>query len=153
MTTAGNITVELGTGTYRGNIYGAGNKGTAGGDVLVSLTGGSVFGAEGQDGGITVGGSAGAAVEGNRTLELKGTFGNGDFQYASFTQFDKIDVTGEGSSATIYSLTESARLENRGGSPDAGANAAGAETILDGTTEGITISEGSLNLSAPAAAI
>ena len=29
MTTAGNITVELGTGTYRGNIYGAGNKGTA----------------------------------------------------------------------------------------------------------------------------
>lgn len=114
MTTAGNITVELGTGTYRGNIYGAGNKGTAGGDVLVSLTGGSVFGAEGEQSGITIGGSAGAAVEGNRTLELKGTFGDADFQYASFTQFDKIDVTGEGSSATIYSLTESARLEKPG---------------------------------------
>ena len=148
MTTAGNITVELGTGTYRGNIYGAGNKGTAGGDVLVSLTGGSVFGAEGKQSGITIGGSAGAAVEGNRTLELKGTFGDADFQYASFTQFDKIDVTGEGSSATIYSLTESARLEKTGaGRLTLGANAAGAETILDGTTEGITISEGSLNLS------
>ena len=148
MTTAGNITVELGTGTYRGNIYGAGNKGTAGGDVLVSLTGGSVFGAEGEQSGITIGGSAGAAVEGNRTLELKGTFGDADFQYASFTQFDKIDVTGEGSSATIYSLTESARLEKTGaGRLTLGANAAGAETILDGTTEGITISEGSLNLS------
>ena len=148
MTTAGNITVELGTGTYRGNIYGAGNKGTAGGDVLVSLTGGSVFGAEGQDGGITVGGSAGAAVEGNRTLELKGTFGDADFQYASFTQFDKIDVTGEGSSATIYSLTESARLEKTGaGRLTLGANAAGAETILGGITEGISITEGSLNLS------
>ena len=148
MTTAGNITVELGTGTYRGNIYGAGNKGTAGGDVLVSLTGGSVFGAEGERSGITIGGSAGAAVEGNRTLELKGTFGDADFQYASFTQFDKIDVTGEGSSATIYSLTESARLEKTGaGRLTLGANAAGAETILDGTTEGITISEGSLNLS------
>ena len=148
MTTAGNITVELGTGTYRGNIYGAGNKGTAGGDVLVSLTGGSVFGAEGEQSGITIGGSAGAAVEGNRTLELKGTFGDADFQYASFTQFDKIDVTGEGSSATIYSLTESARLEKTGaGRLTLGANAAGAETILDGTTEGITITEGSLNLS------
>ena len=148
MTTAGNITVELGTGTYRGNIYGAGNKGTAGGDVLVSLTGGSVFGAEGEQSGITIGGSAGAAVEGNRTLELKGTFGDADFQYASFTQFDKIDVTGEGSSATIYSLTESARLEKTGaGRLTLGANAAGAETILGGTTEGITITEGSLNLS------
>ncbi|AYR28717.1 autotransporter outer membrane beta-barrel domain-containing protein [Akkermansia muciniphila] len=148
MTTAGNITVELGTGTYRGNIYGAGNKGTAGGDVLVSLTGGSVFGAEGEKGGITIGGSAGAAVEGNRTLELKGTFGDADFQYASFTQFDKIDVTGEGSSATIYSLTESARLEKTGaGRLTLGANAAGAETILGGITEGISITEGSLNLS------
>ena len=148
MTTAGNITVELGTGTYRGNIYGAGNKGTAGGDVLVSLTGGSVFGAEGEQSGITIGGSAGAAVEGNRTLELKGTFGDADFQYASFTQFDKIDVTGEGSSATIYSLTESARLEKTGaGRLTLGANAAGAETILGGITEGISITEGSLNLS------
>ena len=148
MTTAGNITVELGTGTYRGNIYGAGNKGTAGGDVLVSLTGGSVFGAEGEQRGITIGGSAGAAVEGNRTLELKGTFGDADFQYASFTQFDKIDVTGEGSSATIYSLTESARLEKTGaGRLTLGANAAGAETILGGITEGISITEGSLNLS------
>lgn len=148
MTTAGNITVELGTGTYRGNIYGAGNKGTAGGDVLVSLTGGSVFGAEGEQSGITIGGSAGAAVEGNRTLELKGTFGDADFQYASFTQFDKIDVTGEGSSATIYSLTESARLEKTGaGRLTLGANGRGAETILGGTTEGITITEGSLNLS------
>ena len=148
MTTAGNIMVELGTGTYRGNIYGAGNKGTAGGDVLVSLTGGSVFGAEGEQSGITIGGSAGAAVEGNRTLELKGTFGDADFQYASFTQFDKIDVTGEGSSATIYSLTESARLEKTGaGRLTLGANAAGAETILGGITEGISITEGSLNLS------
>ena len=148
MTTAGNITVELGTGTYRGNIYGAGNKGTAGGDVLVSLTGGSVFGAEGEQSGITIGGSAGAAVEGNRTLELKGTFGDADFQYASFTQFDKIDVTGEGSSATIYYLTESARLEKTGaGRLTLGANAAGAETILGGITEGISITEGSLNLS------
>ena len=114
MTTAGNITVELGTGTYRGNIYGAGNKGTAGGDVLVSLTGGSVFGAEGQDGGITVGGSAGAAVEGNRTLELKGTFGNGDFQNVTFTRFDEINIAQEGSSATIWALTDSPSLTKTG---------------------------------------
>ena len=119
-----------------------------GGDVLVSLTGGSVFGAEGEGGGITIGGSAGAAVAGGRTLELKGTFGAADFQYASFTQFDKIDVTGEGSSATIYSLTESARLEKTGaGRLTLGANAAGAEAILGGITEGISITEGSLNLS------
>ena len=148
MTTAGNITVELGTGTYRGNIYGAGNKGTAGGDVLVSLTGGSVFGAEGQDGGITVGGSAGAAVEGNRTLELKGTFGNGDFQNVTFTRFDEINIAQEGASATIWALTDSPSLTKTGaGTLTLGADAAGAETILDGTTEGITISEGSLNLS------
>ncbi|WPK63476.1 autotransporter domain-containing protein [Akkermansia muciniphila] len=148
MTTAGNITVELGTGTYRGNIYGAGNKGTAGGDVLVSLTGGSVFGAEGQDGGITVGGSAGAAVEGNRTLELKGTFGNGDFQNVTFTRFDEINIAQEGTSATIYALTDSPALTKTGaGTLTLGADAAGAATILDGTTEGITISEGSLNLS------
>ena len=148
MTTAGNITVELGTGTYRGNIYGAGNKGTAGGDVLVSLTGGSVFEAEGQDGGITVGGSAGAAVEGNRTLELKGTFGNGDFQNVTFTRFDEINIAQEGSSATIWALTDSPSLTKTGaGTLTLGADAAGAETILDGTTEGITITEGSLNLS------
>ena len=148
MTTAGNITVELGTGTYRGNIYGAGNKGTAGGDVLVSLTGGSVFGAEGQDRGITVGGSAGAAVEGNRTLELKGTFGNGDFQNVTFTRFDEINIAQEGSSATIWALTDSPSLTKTGaGTLTLGADAAGAETILDGTTEGITITEGSLNLS------
>ena len=148
MTTAGNITVELGTGTYRGNIYGAGNKGTAGGDVLVSLTGGSVFGAEGQDGGITVGGSAGAAVEGNRTLELKGTFGNGDFQNVTFTRFDEINIAQEGASATIWALTDSPSMTKTGaGTLTLGADAAGAETILDGTTEGITISEGSLNLS------
>ena len=148
MTTAGNITVELGTGTYRGNIYGAGNKGTAGGDVLVSLTGGSVFGAEGQDGGITVGGSAGAAVEGNRTLELKGTFGNGDFQNVTFTRFDEINIAQEGASATIWALTDSPSLTKTGaGTLTLGADAARAETILDGTTEGITITEGSLNLS------
>ena len=148
MTTAGNITVELGTGTYRGNIYGAGNKGTAGGDVLVSLTGGSVFGAEGQGGGITVGGSAGAAVEGNRTLELKGTFGNGDFQNVTFTRFDEINIAQEGASATIWALTDSPSLTKTGaGTLTLGADAAGAETILDGTTEGITITEGSLNLS------
>ena len=148
MTTAGNITVELGTGTYRGNIYGAGNKGTAGGDVLVSLTGGSVFRAEGQDGGITVGGSAGAAVEGNRTLELKGTFGNGDFQNVTFTRFDEINIAQEGASATIWVLTDSPSLTKTGaGTLTLGADAAGAETILDGTTEGITITEGSLNLS------
>ena len=148
MTTAGNITVELGTGTYRGNIYGAGNKGTAGGDVLVSLTGGSVFRAEGQDGGITVGGSAGAAVEGNRTLELKGTFGNGDFQNVTFTRFDEINIAQEGASATIWALTDSPSLTKTGaGTLTLGADAAGAETILDGTTEGITITEGSLNLS------
>ena len=148
MTTAGNITVELGTGTYRRNIYGAGNKGTAGGDVLVSLTGGSVFGAEGEQSGITIGGSAGAAVEGNRTLELKGTFGTGDFQNVTFTRFDEINIAQEGASATIYALTDSPALTKTGaGTLTLGADAAGAETILDGTTEGITISEGSLNLS------
>ena len=148
MTTAGNITVELGTGTYRGNIYGAGNKGTAGGDVLVSLTGGSVFGAEGKQSGITIGGSAGAAVEGNRTLELKGTFGTGDFQNVTFTRFDEINIAQEGASATIWALTDSPALTKTGaGTLTLGADAAGAETILDGTTEGITISEGSLNLS------
>ena len=148
MTTAGNITVELGTGTYRGNIYGAGNKGTAGGDVLVSLTGGSVFGAERQDGGITVGGSAGAAVEGNRTLELKGTFGDGDFQNVTFTRFDEINIAQEGASATIWALTDSPSLTKTGaGTLTLGADAAGAETILDGTTEGISITAGSLNLS------
>ena len=148
MTTAGNITVELGTGTYRGNIYGAGNKGTAGGDVLVSLTGGSVFGAEGEQSGITIGGSAGAAVEGNRTLELKGTFGDGDFQNVTFTRFDEINIAQEGSSATIWALTDSPSLTKTGaGTLTLGADAAGAETILDGTTEGITITEGSLNLS------
>ena len=148
MTTAGNITVELGTGTYRGNIYGAGNKGTAGGDVLVSLTGGSVFGAEGEQSGITIGGSAGAAVEGNRTLELKGTFGTGDFQNVTFTRFDEINIAQEGASATIWALTDSPSLTKTGaGTLTLGADAAGAETILDGTTEGITISEGSLNLS------
>ena len=148
MTTAGNITVELGTGTYRGNIYGAGNKGTAGGDVLVSLTGGSVFGAEGEQSGITIGGSAGAAVEGNRTLELKGTFGDGDFQNVTFTRFDEINIAQEGSSATIWALTDSPSLTKTGaGTLTLGADAAGAETILDGTTKGITITEGSLNLS------
>ena len=148
MTTAGNITVELGTGTYRGNIYGAGNKGTAGGDVLVSLTGGSVFRAEGEQSGITIGGSAGAAVEGNRTLELKGTFGDGDFQNVTFTRFDEINIAQEGSSATIWALTDSPSLTKTGaGTLTLGADAAGAETILDGTTEGITITEGSLNLS------
>ena len=148
MTTAGNITVELGTGAYRGNIYGAGNKGTAGGDVLVSLTGGSVFGAEGEQSGITIGGSAGAAVKGNRTLELKGTFGTGDFQNVTFTRFDEINIAQEGASATIYALTDSPALTKTGaGTLTLGADAAGAETILDGTTEGITISEGSLNLS------
>jgi len=148
MTTAGNITVELGTGTYRGNIYGAGNKGTAGGDVLVSLTGGSVFEAEGEQSGITIGGSAGAAVEGNRTLELKGTFGTGDFQNVTFTRFDEINIAQEGASATIWALTDSPALTKTGaGTLTLGADAAGAETILDGTTEGITISEGSLNLS------
>ncbi|MFR2783223.1 MAG: autotransporter domain-containing protein [Akkermansia muciniphila] len=148
MTTAGNITVELGTGTYRGNIYGAGNKGTAGGDVLVSLTGGSVFGAEGKQSGITIGGSAGAAVEGNRTLELKGTFGDGDFQNVTFTRFDEINIAQEGSSATIWALTDSPSLTKTGaGTLTLGADAAGAETILDGTTKGITITEGSLNLS------
>ena len=148
MTTAGNITVELGTGTYRGNIYGAGNKGTAGGDVLVSLTGGSIFGAEGEQSGITVGGSAGAAVEGNRTLELKGTFGNGDFQNVTFTRFDEINIAQEGASATIWALTDSPALTKTGaGTLTLGADAAGAETILGGTTEGISITEGSLNLS------
>ena len=148
MTTAGNITVELGTGTYRGNIYGAGNKGTVGGEVHVSLTGGSIFGAEGEEGGITIGGSAGAAVEGNRTLELKGTFGTGDFQNVTFTRFDEINIAQEGTSATIYALTDSPSLTKTGaGTLTLGADAAGAETILDGTTEGITISEGSLNLS------
>ena len=148
MTTAGNITVELGTGAYRGNIYGAGNKGTAGGDVLVSLTGGSVFGAEGEQSGITIGGSAGAAVEGNRTLELKGTFGTGDFQNVTFTRFDEINIAQEGASATIYALTDSPALTKTGaGTLTLGADAAGAETILDGTTEGISITEGSLNLS------
>ena len=148
MTTAGNITVELGTGTYRGNIYGAGNKGTVGGEVHVSLTGGSIFGAEGEESGITIGGSAGAAVEGNRTLELKGTFGTGDFQNVTFTRFDEINIAQEGASATIYALTDSPALTKTGaGTLTLGADAAGAETILDGTTEGITISEGSLNLS------
>ena len=148
MTTAGNITVKLGTGAYLGDIYGAGNCGTAGGDVLVSLTGGSVFGAEGEQSGITIGGSAGAAVEGNRTLELKGTFGTGDFQNVTFTRFDEINIAQEGASATIYALTDSPALTKTGaGTLTLGADAAGAETILDGTTEGITISEGSLNLS------
>ena len=144
----GNITVTLGQGTYLGDIYGAGNCGTVGGEVHVSLTGGSVFGAEGQDGGITVGGSAGAAVEGNRTLELKGTFGNGDFQNVTFTRFDEINIAQEGASATIWALTDSPSLTKTGaGTLTLGADAAGAETILDGTTEGISITAGSLNLS------
>ncbi|MZX01805.1 autotransporter domain-containing protein, partial [Escherichia coli] len=144
----GNITVTLGQGTYLGDIYGAGNCGTVGGDVLVSLTGGSVFGAEGEQSGITIGGSAGAAVEGNRTLELKGTFGTGDFQNVTFTRFDEINIAQEGSSATIWALTDSPSLTKTGaGTLTLGADAAGAETILDGTTEGITITEGSLNLS------
>ncbi|QHV49375.1 autotransporter domain-containing protein [Akkermansia muciniphila] len=144
----GNITVTLGQGTYLGDIYGAGNCGTVGSDVLVSLTGGSVFGAEGEQSGITIGGSAGAAVEGNRTLELKGTFGTGDFQNVTFTRFDEINIAQEGSSATIWALTDSPSLTKTGaGTLTLGADAAGAETILDGTTEGITITEGSLNLS------
>ncbi len=144
----GNITVTLGQGTYLGDIYGAGNCGTVGGEVHVSLTGGSIFGAEGEEGGITIGGSAGAAVEGNRTLELKGTFGTGDFQNVTFTRFDEINIAQEGASATIYALTDSPALTKTGaGTLTLGADAAGAETILDGTTEGITISEGSLNLS------
>ena len=144
----GNITVTLGQGTYLGDIYGAGNCGTVGGEVHVSLTGGSIFGEEGEEGGITIGGSAGAAVEGNRTLELKGTFGTGDFQNVTFTRFDEINIAQEGASATIYALTDSPALTKTGaGTLTLGADAAGAETILDGTTEGITISEGSLNLS------
>ena len=144
----GNITVTLGQGTYLGDIYGAGNCGTVGGGVLVSLTGGSIFGAEGEEGGITIGGSAGAAVEGNRTLELKGTFGTGVFQNVTFTRFDEINIAQEGTSATIYALTDSPALTKTGaGTLTLGADAAGAATILDGTTEGITISEGSLNLS------
>ena len=144
----GNITVTLGQGTYLGDIYGAGNCGTVGGEVHVSLTGGSIFGEEGEENGITIGGSAGAAVEGNRTLELKGTFGTGDFQNVTFTRFDEINIAQEGASATIYALTDSPALTKTGaGTLTLGADAAGAETILDGTTEGITISEGSLNLS------
>ena len=144
----GNITVTLGQGTYLGDIYGAGNCGTVGGKVHVSLTGGSIFGEEGEENGITIGGSAGAAVEGNRTLELKGTFGTGDFQNVTFTRFDEINIAQEGASATIYALTDSPALTKTGaGTLTLGADAAGAETILDGTTEGITISEGSLNLS------
>ncbi|WMB17077.1 autotransporter outer membrane beta-barrel domain-containing protein [Akkermansia muciniphila] len=144
----GNITVTLGQGTYLGDIYGAGNCGTVGGEVHVSLTGGSIFGEEGEESGITIGGSAGAAVEGNRTLELKGTFGTGDFQNVTFTRFDEINIAQEGTSATIYALTDSPALTKTGaGTLTLGADAAGAETILDGTTEGITISEGSLNLS------
>ena len=144
----GNITVTLGQGTYLGDIYGAGNCGTVGGEVHVSLTGGSIFGEEGEESGITIGGSAGAAVEGNRTLELKGTFGTGDFQNVTFTRFDEINIAQEGTSATIYALTDSPSLTKTGaGTLTLGADAAGAETILDGTTEGITISEGSLNLS------
>ena len=144
----GNITVTLGQGTYLGDIYGAGNCGTVGGEVHVSLTGGSIFGEEGEESGITIGGSAGAAVEGNRTLELKGTFGTGDFQNVTFTRFDEINIAQEGASATIYALTDSPALTKTGaGTLTLGADAAGAETILDGTTEGITISEGSLNLS------
>ena len=144
----GNITVTLGQGTYLGDIYGAGNCGTVGGEVHVSLTGGSIFGEEGEESGITIGGSAGAAVEGNRTLELKGTFGTGDFQNVTFTRFDEINIAQEGTSATIYALTDSPALTKTGaGTLTLGADAAGAETILDGTTEGITILEGSLNLS------
>ena len=144
----GNITVTLGQGTYLGDIYGAGNCGTVGGEVHVSLTGGSIFGEEGEESGITIGGSAGAAVEGNRTLELKGTFGTGDFQNVTFTRFDEINIAQEETSATIYALTDSPALTKTGaGTLTLGADAAGAETILDGTTEGITISEGSLNLS------
>ncbi|QWP00183.1 autotransporter outer membrane beta-barrel domain-containing protein [Akkermansia muciniphila] len=144
----GNITVTLGQGTYLGDIYGAGNCGTVGGEVHVSLTGGSIFGEEGEESGITIGGSAGAAVEGNRTLELKGTFGTGDFQNVTFTRFDEINIAQKGTSATIYALTDSPALTKTGaGTLTLGADAAGAETILDGTTEGITISEGSLNLS------
>ena len=144
----GNITVTLGQGTYLGDIYGAGNCGTVGGEVHVSLTGGSIFGEEGEESGITIGGSAGAAVEGNRTLELKGTFGTGDFQNVTFTRFDEINIAQEGTSATIYALTDSPSLTKTGaGTLTLGADAAGAETILDGTTEGIIISEGSLNLS------
>ena len=101
-----------------------------------------------KEGGSTIGGSAGAAVEGNRTLELKGTFGTGDFQNVTFTRFDEINIAQEGASATIYALTDSPALTKTGaGTLTLGADAAGAETILDGTTEGITISEGSLNLS------
>jgi fibronectin-binding autotransporter adhesin len=144
----GNITVTLGQGTYLGDIYGAGNCGTVGGEVHVSLTGGSIFGAEGEEGGITIGGSAGAAVEGNRTLELKGTFGTGDFQNVTFTRFDEINIAQEGASATIYALTDSPALTKTGaGTLTLGADAAGAETILGGITEGISITEGSLNLS------
>ncbi|MFG6361830.1 MAG: autotransporter domain-containing protein [Akkermansia muciniphila] len=144
----GNVTVTLGKGAYLGDIYGAGNCGTVGGGVLVSLTGGSVFGAEGEDGGITVGGSAGAAVEGDRTLVLKGTFGDGNFQNVTFTRFDEINVEQEGISATIWALTDSPSLTKTGaGNLKLGADAAGAQTILDGTTEGISITAGSLNLS------
>ncbi|WPK64183.1 autotransporter domain-containing protein [Akkermansia muciniphila] len=144
----GNITVTLGQGTYLGDIYGAGNCGTVGGEVHVSLTGGSIFGEEGEESGITIGGSAGAAVEGNRTLELKGTFETGDFQNVTFTRFDEINIAQEETSATIYALTDSPALTKTGaGTLTLGADAAGAETILDGTTEGIIISEGSLNLS------
>ena len=51
-------------------------------------------------------------------------------------------------SATIWALTDSPSLTKTGaGTLTLGADAAGAETILDGTTEGITITEGSLNLS------
>ena len=144
----GNVTVTLGKGVYLGDIYGAGNCGTVGGGVLVSLTGGSVFGAEGENGSITVGGSAGAAVEGDRTLELQGTFGDGDFQNVTFTRFDEINVEQEGISATIWALTDSPSLTKTGaGNLKLGADAAGAQTILDGTTEGISITAGSLNLS------
>ncbi|WP_240043663.1 autotransporter domain-containing protein, partial [Akkermansia sp. BIOML-A26] len=144
----GSVTVTLGAGTYLGDIYGAGNCGTVGGDVLVSLTEGSVFGAEGEEGGIIIGGSAGATVGGDRTLEFKGSFGATDFQHTTFTQFDKINVTGEGTSATVYALTDSPSLTKTGaGDLKLGADAAGAETILGGITEGISIMEGNLNLS------
>ena len=123
------------TGHLPGRHLRAGNCGTVGGKVHVSLTGGSIFGEEGEENGITIGGSAGAAVEGNRTLELKGTFGTGDFQNVTFTRFDEINIAQEGASATIYALTDSPALTKTGaGTLTLGADAAGAETILDGTT-------------------
>ncbi len=93
----GDVSVDInGNGAaFLGNIYGAGNLGAVGGNVLVRISASGSYGEEGAP--ITIGGTAGATVTGTKTLELTGHFSQSDLEYVTIDNFDYISVAEGGS--------------------------------------------------------